>query len=107
MAPTELDEGREAAHRDAESVKRHTPRIRLLNMPPHRDLGGERGSERGEAGQAGKQPNPIQPRPEWLPRESLAWPNSRSSAASGPASRGPGQTPERHSWFAGSPARAW
>jgi hypothetical protein len=30
-------------------------------MPPHRDLGGERGSERGEAGQAGEEPNPIQP----------------------------------------------
>jgi hypothetical protein len=30
-------------------------------MPPHRDLGGERGSERGEAGQAGVEPNPTQP----------------------------------------------
>jgi len=65
--PTELDERREAAHRDADSIKWHAPRIRLLNMPPHRDLGGERGGERGEAGQAGVEPNPIQPpKPEWL-----------------------------------------
>jgi hypothetical protein len=64
--PTERDERREAAPRDPESVKRDAPRIRLLNMPPHRDLGGERGSELGEAGQAGVKPNPTQPpKPEW------------------------------------------
>jgi hypothetical protein len=59
--PTELDERREAAQRDAESVKRNAPRIRLLNMPPHRNLDGERGGELGEAGQAGVEPNPTQP----------------------------------------------
>jgi hypothetical protein len=64
--PTELDERRETAHRDAESVKRHAPRIRLLNVPPHRDLGRERGSEPGETGQAGVEPNPTHPqKPEW------------------------------------------
>jgi hypothetical protein len=64
--PTELCERREAAQRDAESIKRHAPRIRLLNMPTHRDIGGERGGELGEVGQAGEEPNPIQPpKPEW------------------------------------------
>jgi hypothetical protein len=64
--PTELDARREAAHRDADSIRRHASRIRLLNMPAHRDLGGERGGELGEAGQAGVEPNPIQsPKPQW------------------------------------------
>jgi hypothetical protein len=64
--PRELDERREAVHRDAESIKRHAPRIRLLNVPPHRDLGGERGSELDEPGQAGVEPTPTQPpKPEW------------------------------------------
>jgi hypothetical protein len=43
--PRELDERREAAQRDAESVKRDAPRIRLLNTPPHRNLDGELGED--------------------------------------------------------------
>jgi hypothetical protein len=51
--PKELDERREAAQRDAESVKRGTPRIRLLNTPPHRNLDGERGGEHDDDPEAG------------------------------------------------------
>ena len=46
MDSRELDERREAAQRDAESVRRDAPRIRLLNMPPHRNLDGELGDDR-------------------------------------------------------------
>ena len=55
--PRELDERREAAQRDAESVKRGTPRIRLPNTPPHRNLDGERGAELGENREAGVKPD--------------------------------------------------
>jgi hypothetical protein len=55
--PKELDERREAAQRDAESVKRGTPRIRLLDTPPHRNLDGERGGELGEDREAGVKPD--------------------------------------------------
>jgi hypothetical protein len=50
--PRELDERREAAQRDAESVKRDAPRIRLLNTPPHRNLDGELGEDPQVAVQA-------------------------------------------------------
>ena len=53
MDPKELDEPREAAQRDAEPVKPGTPRIRLLNTPPHRNLDGERGGELDEDPEAG------------------------------------------------------
>ena len=43
--PREPDDRREAAQRDAESVKRDPPRIRLLNTPPHRNLDGEFGED--------------------------------------------------------------
>jgi hypothetical protein len=52
-----IDVRREAAQRDAESVKRGTPRIRLLNTPPHRNLDGERGGELGEDREAGVKPD--------------------------------------------------
>jgi hypothetical protein len=55
--PKELDEQREAAQHDAEPVKRGTPRIRLLNTPPHRNLDGERGGELGEDRVAGVKPD--------------------------------------------------
>ena len=57
MDPKELDERREAAQHVAESVKRGTPRIRLLNTPPHRNLDGERGGELGEDREAGGEPD--------------------------------------------------
>ena len=57
MDPEELDERREAALRDAESVKRGTPRIRLLNLPPHRNLDGEPGGELGDDREAGVKPD--------------------------------------------------
>ena len=53
MDPKELDEQREAAQHDAEPVKRATPRIRLLNTPPHRNLDGERGGEHDDDPEAG------------------------------------------------------
>jgi len=43
--PRELDDRREAAQRDAESLKRGVRRIRLLNTPPHRNLDGELGED--------------------------------------------------------------
>jgi hypothetical protein len=46
--PRKPDDRREAAQRDAESVKREPARIRLLNTPPHRNLDGERGGALGE-----------------------------------------------------------
>jgi hypothetical protein len=55
--PKELDEQREAAQHDAEPVKRATPRIRLLNTPPHRNLDRERGGELGEDREAGVKPD--------------------------------------------------
>ena len=54
MDPKELDERLEVAQHYAESVKRGTPRIRLLNTPPHRNLDGERGGELGEPGELGE-----------------------------------------------------
>ena len=57
MDPKEPDERREAAQRDAELVKRGTPRIRLLNTPPHRNLDGERGGELDEDREAGVKPD--------------------------------------------------
>jgi hypothetical protein len=55
--PKELDEQREAPQRDAEPVKRGTPRIRLLNTPPHRNLDGEHGGELNEDPEAGLKPD--------------------------------------------------
>jgi hypothetical protein len=55
--PNELEEQRKTAQPDAASVKRGTPRIRLLNTPPHRNLDGERGGELGEDREAGVKPN--------------------------------------------------
>jgi hypothetical protein len=55
--PNELQEQRETAQHDAESVKRRTPRIRLLNTPPHRNLDGERAGELDEDREAGVKPH--------------------------------------------------
>ena len=57
MDPEELDEQREVARREAESATGGTPRIRLLNTPPHRNLDGERGGELGEDREAGVKPD--------------------------------------------------
>ena len=57
MDPEELDEQREVARREAESATGGTPRIRLLNTPPHRNLDGERGGEPGEDREAGVKPS--------------------------------------------------
>ena len=57
MDPNELDEQREVARREAESATGGTPRIRLLNTPPHRNLDGERGGELGEDREAGVKPD--------------------------------------------------
>ena len=57
MDPKELEERREAAQHEAESVKQGTPRIRLLNTPLHRNLDGERGGELGEDPEAGGKPD--------------------------------------------------
>lgn len=56
MDHKELDGRPEAAQRDDETVKRGTPRIRLLNTPPHRNLDGERGGD-GEDREAGVKPD--------------------------------------------------
>lgn len=61
MDPRELDDRREAAQRDAESLKRGVRRIRLLNTPPHRNLDGERGGELGEDASPAWSRVPIQP----------------------------------------------
>ena len=45
MDSRELDKRRQAAQREAASVKRAAPRIRLLNAPPHRNLDGELGED--------------------------------------------------------------
>ena len=42
------DERPEAIQREAEPVEPGTPRIRLLNTPPHRNLDRERGGEPDE-----------------------------------------------------------
>jgi hypothetical protein len=55
--PKELDERGDAARRDAEPVKPGTPRIHLLNTPPHRNLDGELGGELGEDREAGVKPD--------------------------------------------------
>ena len=61
MDPRELDDRREAAQRDAESLKRGVRRIRLLNTPPHRNLDGERGGELGEDARPTRRGDAIQP----------------------------------------------
>ena len=53
MDPKELDEQREVARREAESATGGTPRIRLLNTPPHRNLDGECGGEHDDDPEAG------------------------------------------------------
>jgi hypothetical protein len=55
--PKEPDERSEAAQRDPEPVEQGTPRIRLLNTPPHRNLDGERGGELAEDPEAGEKPD--------------------------------------------------
>ncbi len=57
MDAKELDERRAAAQHDEELVKRGTPRIRLLNTPPHRNLDRERGGELGEDREADVEPD--------------------------------------------------
>jgi hypothetical protein len=61
MDPRERDDRREAAQRDAESVKPDAPRIRLLNTPPHRNLDGERGGELGADARPAWSRDPIRP----------------------------------------------
>ena len=65
MDPKELEERRNAAEEEADSLRRAVPRITLLNEPlRHHEgdgsLAAESTGELGEDRQVGLQPNPVQ-----------------------------------------------